>query len=62
MNIVDHMIMLKELQIQSPTKWLNELEIKAETIGINVNGKSWPKSASHLSRKLKELVTTLREI
>ena len=23
---------------------------------------SWPKSASHLSRKLKELVTTLREI
>jgi hypothetical protein len=41
MNIVDHMIMLKkELQIQSPTKWLNELEIKAETIGINVNGKS----------------------
>ncbi len=46
---------------ESPTRLLNLLEIKASTLGINTNDKL-PKSASHLSRKLKELVTTLREI
>ena len=41
---------------------LNLLDIKAATLGINTKDKSWPKSASHLSHKLKELVTTFREI
>jgi hypothetical protein len=47
---------------ETPTKLLNLLDIKAATLGINTKDKSWPKSASHLSRKLKELVTTFREI
>ncbi len=31
-------------------------------LGINTQGKLWPKGANPLSRRLKELVTTLREI
>ena len=61
--LIDFMIVLEsESHSASATKWLSLLEIKAEGLGINTKSKSWPKSASHLSRKLKELVTTLREI
>ena len=61
--MIDFMIALEsESHSASATKWLSLLEIKAGGLGININSKSWPKSASHLSRKLKELVTTLREI
>jgi hypothetical protein len=47
---------------ETPTKLLRLLDTKAETLGINTKSNSWPKSASHLSRNLKELVTSLREI
>ncbi len=61
--LIDFMILFEEeTHSASATKWLSLLEIKAGGLGINTNNKSWPKSASHLSRKLKELVTTLREI
>jgi hypothetical protein len=61
--LIDFMIALEsESHSASATKWLSLLEIKAGGLAINTNSKSWPKSASHLSRKLKELVTTLREI
>jgi hypothetical protein len=61
--LIDFMLLLEsESHSASGTKWLSLLEIRANVLGINTNGKAWPKSASHLSRRLKELVTTLRDI
>jgi hypothetical protein len=63
LTLIDFMVVLEEeSHSDSATKWLSLLELRANTLGINTQIKSWPKSASHLSRKLKELVTTLREI
>ena len=60
---IDFMMSLKpDSHSASPTKWLSLLEIRANLLGINTKAKSWPKAANQLSRRLKELVTTLREI
>lgn len=61
--LIDYMSVLEpELHSTSATKWLSLLEIRADMLGINTNDKAWPKSANRLSHRLKELVTTLREI
>jgi hypothetical protein len=61
--LIDFMSGLTEdFHSDSATKWLSLLEIKANVLGINTKGKSWPKAANQLSRRLRELVTTLREI
>jgi hypothetical protein len=44
------------------TDLLSNLEPIANTLKINTNYKSWPKSASMLSRRLNEARTNLREI
>ena len=44
------------------TEWLNKLTEYAQAMGIDTRYKSWPKSASYLSRRLKELEKTLRDI
>ena len=60
--LIDYMSVLEpELYSTSATKWLSLLEIRADMLGINTQGKLWPKGANPLSRRLKELVTTLRE-
>ena len=44
------------------TEWLNKLTEYAEAMGIDTRYKSWPKSGNYLSRRLKELEKTLRDI
>ena len=61
--LIDFMSVLEpELYSDSATKWLSLLEIRAGILGINTQSKLWPKGANPLSRRLRELVTTLREI
>jgi hypothetical protein len=44
------------------TEWLNKLTEYAEAMGIDTRYKSWPKSGSYLSRRVKELEKTLRDV
>lgn len=61
--LIDFVAALEEKShSDSATKWLSLLEIRANLLGINTKSKFWPKSANRLSHKLRELVTTLREI
>ena len=60
--VVRDLVTCTDFSSETPTNLLNLLDLKAETLGINTKNSSWPKGASQLSRKLKELVTSLREI
>ena len=41
------------------TKWLNELKTQAEIMGVDTRYKYWPKIASQLTLRLKELKKSL---
>ncbi len=60
--VVRDFIACMNVSSETPTKLLNLLDAKAQTLGINTKSTTWPKGASQLSRKLKELVTSLREV
>src|SRR5437867_7687437 len=46
----------------TPTLLLSELENEAELLKINTRTKSWPKSPSIVSRRLKEIKINLRQV
>ena len=48
--------------IGSPTELLSDLEYCAEQLKINKHSKLWPKTASVLSRRLKEININLKQI
>lgn len=48
--------------IGTPSSLLLELEVVAESLKINIRGRYWPKAPNALSRRLKEIIPTLREI
>jgi hypothetical protein len=52
----------EEQWIGTATQLHMELEAKAAVLNINTHDKSWPKSASSLSRRLNLIKTNLREI
>jgi len=62
--LIDFMTSLsddKQEQTNTPTTWLNILKAQADSIGIDTKAKSWPKGPQIMSRRLKELKTSLRE-
>jgi hypothetical protein len=67
-NLVGNAI-IQFMEVNESNKWIGsfsqlllELEAKAASLNINVKDRSWPKSASYLSRKLNQIKTSLREV
>ena len=46
-------------ELKLATKWLNELKTQAETMGVDTGYKYWPKIASQLTLRLKQLKKSL---
>jgi hypothetical protein len=59
-NLAETEPRLLELKLTA-TKWLNELKTQAETMGVDTRYKYWPKIASQLTLRLKELKKSLSE-
>ena len=57
-NLVETKPKVLELKLTA-TKWLNELKTQAESMGVDTRYKYWPKIASQLTLRLKELKKSL---